>query len=91
MKEVKYVVCESMLLPEKRIFAGVMSEPDERGISTWKTRGDVTISAVGAVFRHFVAKTKRDNPNGKGMKYNFQDIEGYDIELKIKLSNKKVN
>ena len=41
VKEVDYDVLASMIFPEKRIYAGIISK-DKRGRGVWKTRGDVT-------------------------------------------------
>lgn len=82
VKEVDYVVQESQLLPETTIYAGII-KVDEDGVAMWKTRGDVTQNALNSVLRHLVAKTKKQNKDGKGMKWTYSDVEGYNIEVKL--------
>jgi len=83
VKEVDYVVLVSLTSPEKRIYAGVMSK-DKRGRGIWKTRGDVTGMVNNAFLEHFVAKTKEDSKKGEGMVYEWYDVKGYNVKLRLK-------
>ena len=83
MREVNYIVQESGLIPEKVIYAGTISV-DKEGVAMWKSRGEVTDMAINSVLRHMVAKTSTKNPSTKGMKYSFENVNGYDIEIIVK-------
>ena len=83
VKEVDYVVLTSLISPEKRIYAGVMSK-DKRGRGIWKTRGDVTGMVNNAFLEHFVARTKEESKKENGMVYEWFDVEGYSVKLRLK-------
>jgi hypothetical protein len=69
-KEVNYVVVESMISPDKVIYAGT-TYGDKSGFSTWRTRGEVTDMAISAVVRHFIAKTDKDiSEESHGLKWD---------------------
>ena len=80
VKEVDYVVLTSLIFPEKRIYAGVMTK-DKRGRGIWKTRCDVTGMVNNAFLEHFVAKTKEDSKKGSGMEYEFNNVNGYNVKI----------
>lgn len=86
VKEVKYTVLESLISPEKRIYAGIMAK-DKRGRGIWKTRCDVTPQVINAFLGHYAAKAKTENPDGKGMRYEYKDVEGYDVVIKLTKKN----
>jgi len=83
VREVDYVVVPSLISPEKRIYAGVMAK-DKKGRGIWKTRCDVTGMVNNAFLEHFVARTKEDSKKGKGMVYEWYDVEGYNIKIRLK-------
>lgn len=92
VKEVKYVVSESLLMPDKIIFAGTFQQTSKRnkeiGLEEWRTRGEVTDMAIKSVFNHFIARTKKENPKGKGLIWNFKGVEPYQ-DYKITLEIRK--
>lgn len=83
MREIEYHVIESLMSPDEIIYTGTLQR-DKQGKGLWRTRCDVTCEVEGAFLRHCVAKAKKRNPNGKGIRYSFDDVSGYDIEIIIK-------
>lgn len=90
VKEVDYVVFPSLISPEKRIYAGIITK-DKRKRAMWKTRGDVTGMVNNAFIEHFVAKTKEESKKGDGMVYEWYDVKGYNVKLRLKKINKNPN
>ena len=86
VKEVDYDVLASMIFPEKRIYAGIISK-DKRGRGVWKTRGDVTGMVCNAFLEHYVAKAKEGSKNEEGMVYEWNDVEGYKVKLRLSKIN----
>lgn len=84
MKEVNYVVSEGMLNHET-IYAGTFERTSKqnksRGLEEWKTRGDVTDMAIGAVLRRWAKIAQDKDINGKGWVWTFKDVEGYTITV----------
>lgn len=83
MKEVKYVVIPSMLFPEKVIYAGTIIKMRGK-LNEWRTRCDVTEQVIQAFLSHYVAKTKEENPKGKGIEWSFKpNDDGYKVTIKV--------
>lgn len=91
MREVKYIVRNSMIRPDEVIFAGTFKLLKDKEFFEWRTRGDVTQDVIDAFVTMYLEKTKKtlkESPKAKGTIHTFID-KNFDIKLSIEKKKKE--